>query len=321
MKKLITLASAAVLSLPLVGCASKAASTGEFPSRDVTIIVPFAAGGPTDNMARTIGAHLEKELGKQVLVVNREGATGAIAMQAMLAERPDGHTLSVFASTSGPINPLQLDVNYDNDDYRPVAGIIQNPAVIAVGEDSALKDSKSFFEHARKNPGDVKVAVVGATSSQAMELTRMSEEYDVTLKSVPFNGSAEAITALLGGNVDAIFIPAAAEVVANVESGKFRPVAVSTAERVDYLPDTPSLVELGFDQLDDSVATFGLVAPDDTPDEVVDELETAVEAALRDEEVVKTLDPRFVPDEFVDGEEFQALIDASIEAYGPLVEK
>jgi tripartite-type tricarboxylate transporter receptor subunit TctC len=311
----------------LAGCAEteEEASGGgggaDYPTEDITLYVPYAPGGPTDLAARTVGTCLEEDFGQTVVVENREGGSGALGMQAMIAGGNDGYSLSLIAVPASATNPLQDDVGYTNDDYVPIAAVTEIPSVLAVGQGSRFADAEALFRFAEENPDQVNVGVPGATTSQAMELRRMAEEYGVRLTLVPMTGNAEMTTALLGGNVDAVFINASQDVLENIEAGSFVPLALSPENRVDYLEDVPTLAELGFPELTYSVSVFGLAAPAGTPDDVVATLEDAVRSCLEQPEVVEALGEQYVPDEFIGAEAFQSRIDDIVEVYGPLLQE
>ncbi|RBY74843.1 tripartite tricarboxylate transporter substrate binding protein [Blastococcus sp. TF02-09] len=295
-------------------------AAADYPTDDINLYVPYAAGGPTDLAARTIASCMEEEFGQTVVVENREGASGSIGMQAMLAEDPDGYTLSLIAVPASATNPLQgEDVGYTNDDYVPIAAVTEIPSVLAVGADADYADAEAFFQAAQDDPGGINVGVPGTTTSQAMELTRMAEEYDTELTLVPFSGNAEMTAALLGGNVDAVFINSSQDVLSNIEAGDFVPLAVSTPEPVDYI-DAPPLAEVGFPELTNSVSVFGLAAPAETPEEVVGTLEDTVSTCLEKPETVEQLGEQYVPDEFIGTDAFQERIDEIVEVYGPILQ-
>ncbi|WP_299953429.1 tripartite tricarboxylate transporter substrate binding protein [uncultured Modestobacter sp.] len=302
------------------GGGDDAAAAADYPTDDITLYVPYAAGGPTDLAARTIGDCLSAEFGQTVVVENREGASGSIGMQAMLAGGSDGYSLSLIAVPATATNPLQQDVGYTNEDYVPIAAVTEIPSVLAVGEDSEYADAEAFFQAAEEDPGTINIGVPGATTSQAMEVQRMAEEYDVQLTAVPFTGNAEMTTALLGGNVDAVFINASQDVLANIEAGEFVPLAVSPAEQVDYLEGVPTLAESGFPELTNSVSVFGLAAPAGTPDDVVQTLEDTVGSCLEQPETQERLGEQYVPDEFIGADAFADRIDEIVEAYGPILQ-
>lgn len=319
----VLVAASAVL---LTACVAEDGGEGgaaaqDYPADDITLYVPYAPGGPTDLAARTVGDCLAEDFGRNVVVENREGASGSLGMQAMIQGGTDGYSLSLIAVPASATNPLQEDVGYTNDDYVPIAAVTEIPSVLAVGQGSRFADADALFAEAEQNPGRVTVGVPGATTSQAMELRRLAEEYGVELSLVPFTGNAEMTTALLGGNVDAVFINASQDVLENIEAGSFVPLAISPEERVDYLPDVPTLAELGYPELTNSVSVFGLAAPAGTPDGVLQTLEDGVAACLEQPEVVEALGDQYVPEEFIGRDDFQARIDEIVEVYGPLLEE
>ena len=319
----VLVAASAVL---LTACVAEDGGEGgaaaqDYPADDITLYVPYAPGGPTDLAARTVGDCLAEDFGRNVVVENREGASGSLGMQAMIQGGTDGYSLSLIAVPASATNPLQEDVGYTNDDYVPIAAVTEIPSVLAVGEGSRFADAGALFAEAEQNPGRVTVGVPGATTSQAMELRRLAEEYGVELSLVPFTGNAEMTTAVLGGNVDAVFINASRDVLENIEAGSFVPLAISPEERVDYLPDVPTLAELGYPELTNSVSVFGLAAPAGTPDEVLQTLEDGVAACLEQPEVVEALGDQYVPEEFIGRDDFQARIDEIVEVYGPLLQE
>ena len=303
------------------GAGDASAQESGYPTEDITLYVPYAPGGPTDLAARTVGDCLAEDFGSTVVVENREGASGALGMQAMIQGGNDGHSLSLIAVPASATNPLQDDVGYTNEDYVPIAVVTEIPSVLAVGKGSRFADAETLIATARQGPGEVTVGVPGATTSQAMELERLAAEYGIEVALVPMTGNAEMTTALLGGNVDAVFINASKDVLKNIEAGSFVPLAVSPEERVDYLPDVPTLAELGFPELTNSVSVFGLAAPSGTPDDVLGILEDGVRACMEKPEVVEALGDQYVPDTFIGQADFQDRIDEIVEVYGPLLQE
>jgi tripartite-type tricarboxylate transporter receptor subunit TctC len=311
--------AAAALTL---SCSGEAPDTpDEYPTQEITVLVPYTAGGPTDLAARTMGAHLEKALGQPVLVENMPGAAGSVAMNEFVSSEPDGHTLTLIAAPSTVVTPMIQDVSYDANSFVTIGVITEMPSVLAVGRDSQFADAAAFFDAARQRPGELTVGTPGATTSQAIELRRLANEYGVQVTVVPFNGNAELIQAVLGGTVDAVLINVSQDVRAQIDAGDFRPLAISPAERVDYLPDTPTLAELGFPELTYSTSLFGLGAPTGTPPEVVQRLEDAMREGLTDPAVREQLDEAYVPDEFVGSDEFRQRLDDIVRVYGPVAQE
>jgi tripartite-type tricarboxylate transporter receptor subunit TctC len=287
--------------LVLSGCAEESGSTSgeEFPSQEIRLLVPYTAGGPTDIAARALATHMEGQLDETIVVENLPGASGATAYQELISADADGHTLSMTALPTAVLNYLGgNDVGYTREDFAPIGVATQVPSAIFVPADSPYQDVEALFEAARANPGSVTIATPGATNTHAAETQRITELYDVPLTVVPFEGGSEVRTALLGGNVTAGFTNVSQDMLAPVESGELRVLAVGSEERLDYV-DAPTLAELGYPELTQSTTTFGVIAPAGTPDAVVQQLEDAMRAATEDPGVLETLDPNYVPEEFL----------------------
>jgi tripartite-type tricarboxylate transporter receptor subunit TctC len=313
--------AASALTVSCAGGGDAEGAAGEYPSQEITVIVPYTAGGPTDLAARAMGAHLERTLGESVIVENQPGAAGSLAMNELVASEPDGHTLTLVAAPSTVVTPLIQDVSYGPDDFTTIGVITQVPSVLTVGAASEFADATAFFDAARQRPGELTVGTPGATTSQAIELRRLASEYGVEVTVVPFNGNAELIQAQLSGTVDALLVNVSQDIRAQFDGGTLRPLAISPAERVDYLPDTPTLSELGFPGLTYSTSLFGLGAPAGTPPEIIAELEAAMRAGLDDAGVRAQLDEAYVPDRFIGATEFRSILDEIISVYGPVAQE
>ncbi len=307
MRSLRALAALPVgVCLVLTGCAQESGSGSgsgsgaaeEFPTQEIRLLVPYTAGGPTDIAARALATHMEGQLDETVVVENLPGASGATAYQQLIAAEADGHTLSMTALPTAVLNYLSNDVGYTREDFAPIGVVTQVPSAIFVPANSPYQDVEALFEAARANPGSVTIATPGATNTHAAETQRITELYDVPLTVVPFEGGSEVRTALLGGNVTAGFTNVSQDMLAPVESGELRVLAVGSEERLDYV-DAPTLAELGYPELTQSTTTFGVIAPAGTPDAVVQQLEDAMRAAAEDPTVLEALDENYVPEEFL----------------------
>ncbi|MCI2418176.1 tripartite tricarboxylate transporter substrate binding protein [Saccharopolyspora sp. K220] len=310
----------AALVLP-VACGSGAKSASDYPSDEIRLIVPYTPGGPTDLAARTIGDYFHRSMGQPVVVENMPGAAGSMAMNELVSSKPDGYTMTLVAAPSSVVTPLIQDVGYGPGDFETVGVITEMPSVLSVGPGSRFSTAEQFFAEAKARPQQLKVGVPGATTSQAIELRRLADEYGVPVTVVPFNGNIEMIPALLGGNVDALFSNLSEDVRAQFDAGAFRPLAISPRDRVDYLPQVPTLYELGFQNLTYSTSLFGLGVPKGTPPEIIDELEQTLRAGLQDPQVREQLDEAYVPDQFIDRNAFRAKLDEIVQVYGPVAKR
>jgi tripartite-type tricarboxylate transporter receptor subunit TctC len=296
-------------------------SAAQYPSEEIRIIVPYTAGGPTDLAARAMGSYYERALGQPVIVENLPGAAGSLAMNELVSSEPDGYTIKLIAAPSTVVTPLIQDVSYGPQDFQTIGIISEVPSVLAVGAESRYRTAEEFFAAAKERPGKLTVGTPGATTSQAIELRRLASEYDTEVTVVPFNGNAELTQAILGGMVDAVLVNASQDIRAQIDAGDFRPLAISPAKRVPYLPDVPTLSELGYDKLTYSTSLFGFGVPVGTPPEVVRKLEDTMKKGLQDPEVTRKLDEAYVPDQFVGAEEFRSRLDEIVEVYRPVAKE
>ena len=313
-----TAACLAALAL-LAACGARAGSTEEFPSEPIRLLVPYVAGGPTDLAARAYGAAIEQQLGQSVVVENMPGASGAVATQELVSADPDGYTLALVTAGTVVLTPLVNDVGYTAADVTPVGVFSEVPSVLAVGADSPYRDVASFVADARARPAAISVGVPGASTPQGIELQRLRDEYGVEVTPVPFNGNAEMTTALLGGNVDAVLINASQDVTENIDAGRFRPLAVSTGEPLDWLPGIPTLVDAGFPGLTLSGSTFGLAGPAGLPGPVVSRLEEALRTAHSDPAVVAKVGERYTGPRFHGAADLRAVLDHAHDVYEPIL--
>jgi tripartite-type tricarboxylate transporter receptor subunit TctC len=272
--------AAGAAALPVV---SRAAWAQDYPSRPVRIIVGFAPGGGTDLLARLMGQWLSERLGQQFVVENRPGATGNIATEAVARAAPDGHTL-LMIDPQPAINVTLFDkLNFDFiRDVAPVVGVLRVPNVMVVNPSVPAKSVPEFIAYAKANPGKLSMASPGNGSAPHLtgELFKMMAGVDMV--HVPYRGGAPAMTDLIAGQVQVLFIgPVAA--IEYIRAGSLRALAVTTARRSATLPDIPSVGDFvpGFE----SSGWFGIVAPRNTPSEIVDKLNREINAGLADPKI------------------------------------
>ena len=251
------------------------ASAADYPTQKVKIIVPFAAGGPTDVMARLVAQKLSDELKQQFYVENRPGAGGNIGMAEAARAKPDGYTLLV-ASSSYVVNPsLYAKVPYDPyKDFTPITLAAASPNIIVVNSSFPAKSVKELIEILKKEPGKYTIANpgIGTTPQLAAELFKLSLHLDAT--SVPFGGAAPAIQSAIAGHTPIAF-SALPPTSPQVKSGTLRGLAVTSAKRSAALPDVPTLAEAGVKE-QESETMQGILAPAKTPKEIVDKLNKAI---------------------------------------------
>ena len=256
------------------------ASALDYPTRPTRIIAGFAAGGGVDITARLIGQWLADHLGQSFVVENRTGAGGNIGSEAVVNAAPDGYTL-LLATVPNAVNASlyeKLNFNFIRD-IAPVAGVIRVPMVLLVNPAVPAQTVAEFISYAKANPGKVNMASAGSGSAPHMagELFKMMTGVDMV--HVPYRGQGPAMTDLLGGQVQILF--AAAPGTADyIKTGKLRALAVTTAARMQDLPDIPAVGDfvLGYE----ASQWYGFAAPKNTPVEIVDRLNKEINAAIAD---------------------------------------
>jgi len=251
-----------------------------YPTRPVRLLVGYAAGGPADTIARLTAQWLSERLGQQVVVENRVGGGSNLAAEAVVRSPPDGYTL-LFLTNSNAANPALYDkLSFDLlRDMIPIASITRSPAVMEVNPSFPAKTVPEFIAYAKANPGKINVASAGPGSAPHLYTELFKTMAGVDLVQVHYRGSGPAMPDLLAGRVDAMFDPIASSI-AHIRDGKLRPLAVTTATRLEVLPDIPSVSEFvpGYE----ASGWYGIGAPKGTPVEIVERLNREVNAALAD---------------------------------------
>jgi tripartite-type tricarboxylate transporter receptor subunit TctC len=240
-----------------------------YPTRSVRLIVPFAAGGPTDVIARIVAQKLSEEWGQQVYTENIPGAGGNTGVAMAARSPPDGYTMLVV-STGFIVNPsMYAKIPYDPvKDFAPITLVAASPNVISVNPDVPAKSMKELIDLVKANPGKYSFAqpATGSTPHLAGELFK--QKYDLDLVTVPFNGAALAVNSTIGGHTPIAFT-ALPPAMSNIKDGKLRGLAVLAATRSPALPDVPTGAEAGVAELASDTLT-GIVAPAGTPNEIIE---------------------------------------------------
>ena len=254
-----------------------------YPSRPVRIVVPFAPAGTTDVAARLIGQWLSERLGQQFVVENRPGAGSNIGIEAVVRAPPDGYTLLMTdpSPTIGATLYDKLSFNFIHD-IAPVSTVLRSPFVMVVNPAVPANTIAEFISYAKANPGKVNMGSAGTGSTQhvAGELFKMRAE--VAMVHVPYRGGGPALTDLLAGQVQVLFLPPAISI-EHIRTGRLRALAVTSAIRFEALPDIPSVREFvaGYE----ASTWFGLGAPRNTPPYVIDKLNQEINAGLADPKI------------------------------------
>lgn len=271
MQRLIRIFAAAIAA---VTCAALPAAVGDaraqaWPSKPVTMVVPFPAGGTTDIVARLVAAKLSEVWGQPVIIDNRAGAGGNIGSAMVAKAAPDGYTLLMGTVGTHAINAsLYAKMPYDVvKDFQPITNVAAVPNMLVVHPDLPVKTVKELIDYGKKNPGKLNMASSGNGTSIHLAGELFKVMTGVQMEHIPYKGSAPAITDLIGGQVQVMFdnMPSA---LPHVKAGKLRAIAVTTATRSAAMPDLPTIAEAGLPGFE-AASWFGMLAPAGTPKEIV----------------------------------------------------
>lgn len=316
-----SISAAAVAGLLLSGCASNSGGgdggDGDaFPTKDIRLVVPWAAGGSGDLSARTIAPLLEDELGVNVIVENRPGANGSVGYNWLKEQEPDGYNLSMLGAEVATLQFMDYDIK--PADYAFLGKILEGPGAIAVKADSPYETLQDLIDAAKAAPGEITYSSPGVGSVWDNPAQGFQELAGIELTNVPFDGSAPSIAAAAAGDVD-FSIDAMGSQKAQVDGGELRYLAVLSEERQEDYPDVPTAKEQGVDLQNASFT--GLMAPAGTPDDVVQTLSDAISAATQDEDYQSVIEQsNLVPVTDSSAEKFTEFIQAEEERYGPWIE-
>ncbi|NPU85707.1 MAG: tripartite tricarboxylate transporter substrate binding protein [Syntrophaceae bacterium] len=291
--------------LVFTGLAAAVPAGAAWPERPVTLLVGFAPGGTMDLSARALARAAEKVLGKPVVVENKTGGTGTVALAALLAQKADGYTLcatpsSVLIRVSQmqrvPFKPLAS--------FRPILGFTTPQLGIVVKQDAPWKSLAELIAYAKKHPGGVKYATTGVGSTTHAAVEEIAAREKVRMIHIPYKGSIEALTALLGGHVD--FASVTSEFIPSVKGGQARLLVTMGEKRSPKFPRVPTMKEAGYDFTNDAV--YAVVAPAGLPPEVAKKIEEAFARAVRDREFLEALDRIDLVPAYYDAKAFQEFL-------------
>jgi tripartite-type tricarboxylate transporter receptor subunit TctC len=315
MQRRHVLALGAALAVP----ATRVFAQGKYPQRPITLVVPTAPGGSTDFTARLVSDQLARALGQPVVIDNKPGASGNIGNQIVARARPDGYTLLVAYSGYQVANPhLFKQAGWDPiKDFAPVAMMTRAPQVIAARPDLPANTLQELVAYAKANPGKLNFASSGNGSIQHIAGELLSQLTGVALTHIPYKGSGPAVQDLMGGQVD-LFITSPAGVFSQIQAGKLKGLAVTSAKRLGALPNVPTATEAGLKgyELD---SWFGLYAPAGTPAEIVQVLNTEVNRILQLPDVRKKSDDSGTTVETMSPQQFGEFTKRELEHWGRVI--
>jgi tripartite-type tricarboxylate transporter receptor subunit TctC len=297
--KLWKLLAGLLLAAPLVAFAQA------YPVKPVQLMVAYPAGGSTDIAARIVASIAEKELGQSIVVVNKGGAGGQVGWTEMSRTKPDGYYIGFINLPA--LNTVILDPDrkaaFGADAFIPVINQVLDPGIIWVKGDSPYKNLKDLLEAAKRNPNKISAATTGILSDDHLAILMMEEAAPGALfRIVHFEGGAPVLTAVLGGHIECAF-DNVGSVFRRIKTGELRALAVMDTQRSRFLPDVPTMPELGYPTVISS-STRGIAAPKGTPPAVIKRLEQVLKKAMEDPEHVKKLEEAGLGLRIMVGEEY-----------------
>ncbi len=319
-RRQITQALAAGLLTAFTGLPALAS---DFPTKPVTLVVPFAAGGGLDVTARIIAERLKDELGQPVVILNRPGAGSSVGARVVASAPADGHTL-FFTSGSAYafVNQLVPNMELKLQDFAPVAAVASNPAVIVASTRVPVKSVAELAGYA--NPADISFCSTGSGGLNHLQLemfrsvvkTKTGKPYNVT--HVPYNGLAPALTGIRDGSVQACMLPYTA-LVKNLNGKDLRVLAVQSKARLPWLPDVPTTGQQGYPEMDGNDSFINIAAPKGTPEAVIARLEGALAKTMQDATVRKKLEELEVQSLFMGSRETQKWLEDEVRKFTTII--
>ncbi len=294
------------------------APAGAWPQRPIELIVPFAAGGGTDVLARALAEVARKHLPQDLIVLNRAGASGAVGWTELANARPDGYKIGIITVELTMIPHMGL-TKISSDAVQPVARLNADPATIAVRADSPYRSIEELIAVARKDEAAVRIGNAGPGSLGHLAAAALQDKAGVKFNHAPYRGANPAVLDLLGGHIEAVAVTPV-EVATYVAAGKIRPLAIMAEQRIQAgWEAVPTLKERGIDLL--IGGWRGLAVPRNTPDAVVQTLRKAMALTLKDPVLRETMAKQNMGEGYLDQPEFKAVIDRDNAVFKQLVDK
>ena len=311
-----------VAALAIGFSALPAAAQTDYPRRPITLIVPFAAGGPTDVIARIAADHMTRTLGQPIIIENIVGAGGTTASTRAARAAPDGYTIEMgHMGTHAASVALYPNLAYKPDvDFAPIGLVAGTPVLILAKKDFPPKDLKEFVAYVKANVDKLNMAHAGVGSVSFTTCLLLNSILNIKPTSIPFNGTGPALTALISGQVD-FMCDQIVNIVQQVQAGQIKAYAIGTAERNPALPNVPTSKEAGLPEFQ-AQAWNALFAPKGTPQPVLDKLSDALDKALDDEQTRKRLLElgSVLPDKEGRGPQpLSALVKSEIDRWTPVI--
>jgi tripartite-type tricarboxylate transporter receptor subunit TctC len=306
----------------LLFAAGLAQAQAPYPSKPITMIVPFPPGGLADIVARPVAEAMSRDLGQPVVIENKSGAGGGVGMGLAAKAPPDGYTVLLALSSLTVIPEADVVLGrpqmFALNSLRPIARITADPTVLAVRAEAPWKTVKDFVEDARKRPGAINYGSSGNYGTMHVPMEILSQNAGIKMTHVPFTGAGPAVIALLGGQIDAVS-SGPATVLQHVKSGKLRVLAHWGTGKLEALPDVPALKDAGYNA--EYAQWSGLFIPSGTPEPIAQRLRTAARAAAQDAKVKQVILNAGSPILYQDTPDFEQYVQADAKRMAEVVKK
>lgn len=305
----------------LMFTATPAALASNYPAQPIRAIVPFPAGGINDTVGRLVLNQLARTLGTEVIIDNRPGAGGMIGTKTAVDSSPDGYTVLLGAASTIAVAPnLYRSAKYKpTTDLVPIGGIAAVPSVMVVNAQSKINSMGDLLDAARKAPGRLNYGSAGPGTSHHVQTTMMALQAKVDITHVPYKGGAPAMTDLIGNQIDMLLEPLPTAL-SHIQSGRVRPIGVTSATRNNALPDVPTFQEAGLQGYEAST-WFGLFAPTGVPQDVVAHLSEALMTTLSDPALVKDMEARGITPMPMDAAAFATFVNRENTTMAQLIQE
>lgn len=307
----------------LLAAAALQVPAQDFPNRAITMVMPYAAGGPGDTITRVFAGAMQKHLGQQIVVDNTAGASGSIGTAKVARAKPDGYTLLMIHVSHATNQAMYKSLPYHPvDDFEPVGRATSGPMVIVTRNDFPARNLNEFVAYVKANAAKVSLAHAGVGSASHLCGLMMMNALNVKLNEIPYKGTGPALTDLMGGQVD-ILCDQTSGTVPSVKTGKIKAYASAGKTRLPQLPDVPAISEAGVEGFDINIS-FGLYAPKGTPKPVLEQLTAALQKSVSDPDVRQRLEAMgisAVSPELARPEALRAHLKTEIDTLGGLLVK
>ena len=296
---------------------------GEFPTRSIELIVPYAPGGPSDIMGRSLTPKLGEVLGQPVIPINKAGASGALGMTLLAKAKPDGYSILIASTSNIIVAPNFEKVGYDVlRDFTFVCKLFNQPnTMIVVRPDAPWKNIEELLEDARKNPKKIKYGTPGQFSGAHIAMEAIAKEKSIEWVHIPFKGDGPSSTALLGGHIDCAVIFAAH--IPLIKTGRLRSLVTVMNRRSPNFPEIPCLKDVGikFEGKGSSEAISGIMAPKGLPNDILQKYEGALKETIKSEEFLRACRSLWLDPDFQPGDAFRREVEDSYNYIGELGKK